>query len=151
MTTLRAFGGMLFLLVLLVGAGARAGETEPLIIETADGRLLPFAVELAIRPEDQARGLMERPSLPERAGMLFDFGQERIVSFWMKNTLISLDMLFIAKDGRIVEMAERRVPLSLTPISSAIPARAVLEINGGLAERLGIHAGDHVRHRLFPY
>ncbi|MCS6877519.1 MAG: DUF192 domain-containing protein, partial [Geminicoccaceae bacterium] len=100
-------------------------------------------------PEELARGLMFRTELPERQGMLFDFGTEQPVFFWMRNTFIPLDMLFIGADGVIRHLHENAVPLSEEIIPSRYPVRAVLEINGGLARRLGIRAGDRVRHRIF--
>ena len=87
---------------------------------------------------------MNRRSLPAEGGMLFDFGVERPVAMWMKNTLIPLDMLFIAADGRIVDVAERTVPMSLEVIPSPVPVSAVLEVNGGTAERLRIKPGDRL-------
>jgi uncharacterized membrane protein (UPF0127 family) len=123
---------------------ARAAELSPLTIETKDGRTLAFSVELARTPEEQTRGLMNRPSVPADGGMLFDFGVSRPVDMWMKNTLIPLDMIFIAADGKIAGIAERTVPLSLAIISSPGPVREVLEVNGGTAERLHLAAGDRV-------
>ena len=108
-----------------------------------------FRVEMALTPEQRGRGLMFRRELPADAGMLFDFQEVREVSLWMKNTLIPLDMLFIASDGRIVNIAERAVPHSLATVPSAGPVRAVLEINGGTVARLGIRPGDRVVHPIF--
>lgn len=108
-----------------------------------------FAVEVASTPEQLSQGLMYRKTLPADAGMLFDFGESKPVSMWMKNTLIPLDMVFIAADGRVVGVAQRAVPGSLEVISSPGPVRGVLELNGGTAERLGIRAGDRVLHPLF--
>jgi uncharacterized membrane protein (UPF0127 family) len=119
-----------------------------LTIDTASGKHR-FTVELAQTPQQMAQGLMYRRSLPADAGMLFEFRTPQIVSFWMKNTLIPLDMLFIAADGRIVGVHERAVPLSEEPIVSSDPVLAVLELNGGTAARLGIVAGDRVEHAFF--
>lgn len=132
----------------LLLASPAAGESGNLIIETASGAL-PFAVELADTPEERARGLMFRESLPADAGMLFVYPRDQLIGMWMKNTLIPLDMLFISDDGRILGIAERTVPLSLTTVSSEAPARAVLEINGGTADRAGIQPGDRIRHPAF--
>jgi uncharacterized membrane protein (UPF0127 family) len=88
------------------------------------------------------RGLMFRDRLPPDHGMLFLFADEREVSFWMKNTLIPLDLIFADASGRIVRIAERAVPLSTELIPSQAPVRAVLEVNGGTAERLHINVGD---------
>jgi hypothetical protein len=121
---------------------------EPLSILTRGGALA-FTVELALTPEQHARGLMFRTELPERHGMLFDFGSEQHLSFWMRNTLIPLDMLFIGRDGVIRHLHENATPLSEEPIPSRQPARAVLEIIGGSARRLGVAVGDRVVHRIF--
>ncbi len=108
-----------------------------------------FRVEMAITPEQRARGLMFRRQLAPDAGMLFDFLVPQQAAFWMKNTLIPLDMLFIAADGRIVNITERTVPHSLSMVPSAGPVRAVLELNGGTVARLGIRPGDRVIHAIF--
>ncbi len=92
---------------------------------------------------------MYRKALAPDAGMLFVFPETQTATFWMKNTLIPLDMLFIAGDGRVADIHERAVPLSEATISSKVPVRAVLELNGGTALRLGIHEGDVVHHALF--
>ncbi len=104
---------------------------------------------MAVTPQERSRGLMERRELAADAGMLFDYGNERFVSFWMKNTLIPLDMLFIKSDGRIARIAERTTPLSLVAVPSGEAVRAVLEVNGGTADRLGIAPGDRVVHPIF--
>ena len=91
---------------------------------------------------------MFRESLAPDGGMLFVFDEVRPAAFWMKNTLIPLDMLFIGADGRIVNIAEQTTPLSTESRPSAAPVRAVLEINGGLSRMLGIAPGDHVIHEL---
>jgi hypothetical protein len=129
--------------------GVDAGEpATSLEIVTAEARHA-FAVELATTPEQRALGLMHRESLAPDAGMLFVFPRPRPVSFWMKDTLISLDMLFIEPDGRIGAIAERTTPLSEEPIPSGIPVRGVLEVPGGTVERLGIRVGDRVLHPSF--
>ncbi len=108
-----------------------------------------FAVELANNDAERARGLMYRKELPEGRGMLFDFEQEQPVSFWMHNTLISLDMIFIAADGRIVRIAENTEPMSERLIPSGAPVRAVLEVIAGTARKFGIAAGDRVEGSIF--
>jgi uncharacterized membrane protein (UPF0127 family) len=123
--------------------------TEPLVIVTRDGRRLPFTVEMAVSPEHQMIGLMFRPEVKPDEGMLFDWGSPRESSMWMRNTITSLDMLFIAADGRIHRIAERTVPLSLATVSSGGPVRATLELGAGVTERLDIRAGDRVLHRIF--
>ena len=125
-----------------------AVELQPLEIASKTG-VHVFAVELASTPEQQAKGLMFRRELPEGQGMLFDFHQEQPTSFWMKNTYIPLDMIFIRADGRILSIAENRVPLSETLVHSQGPVRAVLEVIGGTAKKLGIAPGDRVGHAIF--
>ncbi len=137
------------LALLLAVPPAQAQDTSELWIETAAGARYRFEVELAITPEQQATGLMHREEMAADAGMLFVFEPVRPVSFWMKNTLISLDMLFVGADGRIVNIGERTEPLSTASVPSDGPVRAVLEINGGLSNMLGIRPGDRVVHGAF--
>lgn len=127
---------------------ARAENLTPLSIATASGTHR-FMVEFADTPERRAVGLMHRASMPADHGMLFDFKTDAPVAMWMRNTRIPLDMLFIAKDGRIVNIAERTVPFSETTVPSKGPVRAVLELNGGTSARLGIKPGDRVTHPMF--
>lgn len=122
---------------------------EPLAIVGRDGARHEFRVEMATRPEDQTIGLMFREAVGPDEGMLFDWGAPRESSMWMRNTLVPLDMLFIAADGRVHRIAERTVPHSLAPVDSRGPVRATLELAGGTAERLGIRVGDRVLHRVF--
>ena len=127
----------------------RHAKQDELVILTDAGERR-FSVELADDDEERRIGLMYRTSLPENAGMLFDFGPESAVrSMWMKNTLIPLDMAFIASDGRIVRIAENTTPRSLASIGSGEPVLAVLEVNGGRLAALGVKPGDRVRHPLF--
>jgi uncharacterized membrane protein (UPF0127 family) len=123
--------------------------TERMVIVARDGRRHEFTVEMALTPEQQTIGLMFRTAVPPNEGMIFDWGAPRESSMWMRNTLVPLDMLFIAADGRIHRIAERTVPLSLTPIGSGGPVRATLELQGGITERLDIRVGDRVLHRMF--
>jgi uncharacterized membrane protein (UPF0127 family) len=125
-----------------------AAELQPLEIASKRG-VHVFAVEMASTPDEQAKGLMFRRQLPEGQGMLFDFHQEQPTSFWMKNTYIPLDMIFIRGDGRILRIAENTVPLSETLVPSGGPVRAVLEVIGGTAKKLGITPGDRVGHAIF--
>jgi uncharacterized membrane protein (UPF0127 family) len=134
--------------VFVAGSLAHAQNLTPLTITTAKGTHR-FMVELADTPERRAVGLMHRPSMPADHGMLFDFKTDAPVAMWMRNTRIPLDMLFIARDGRIVNIAERTVPFSETAIPSNGPVRAVLELNGGTTARLGIKPGDRVSHPMF--
>jgi uncharacterized membrane protein (UPF0127 family) len=123
--------------------------TERMVIATRDGRRLDFIVEMALTPDQQTIGLMFRTEVAANEGMIFDWGAPRESSMWMRNTLVPLDMLFIAADGRIHRIAERTVPLSLTPVNSGGPVRATLELQGGITERLDIRVGDRVLHRMF--
>ncbi|MBM3649470.1 MAG: DUF192 domain-containing protein [Alphaproteobacteria bacterium] len=119
------------------------------LVVASGAREIKFDVELALNDAERSRGLMFREKLGPYDGMLFDFHQEAPVSFWMKNTLIPLDMLFIAADGTIRHIHANAVPLSTEAIPSQFPVRAVLEINGGSAKLLGIKPGDKVRHPIF--
>ena len=125
-----------------------AADLQPLEIATKSG-VRTFAVEMAVTPEEQARGLMFRRSLPEGQGMLFDFQRDQELSFWMKNTYIPLDMIFIRSDGRIHRIAENTEPLSERLVPSLGPARAVLEVIAGTARKLGLAPGDRVAHPIF--
>ncbi|MFN4020743.1 MAG: DUF192 domain-containing protein [Erythrobacter sp.] len=108
------------------------------------GRKIPFKVELAASPEAQARGLMFRDRLGDFEGMIFPSGTPGPRSFWMKNTPLSLDIIFIGPDGRIANIAADTVPYSLEPVRSEGPASAVLELRAGRAKALGIVPGDRV-------
>jgi hypothetical protein len=123
--------------------------TERMIIVTRTGQRHDFTVEMALTPDQQTVGLMFRPEVKADEGMIFDWGSARESSMWMRNTLAPLDMLFIAADGRIHRIAERTVPLSLTPIDSRGPVRATLELRAGITETLDIRVGDRVLHRMF--
>jgi len=139
----------LVLLGLLVAAGpVRPAGVQTLEIATKTG-VHAFTVEIADNDADRAKGLMFRKELPEGRGMLFDFHREQEVSFWMENTYIPLDMIFIRGDGRILRIAENTEPLSTRLIPSGGPVRAVLEVIGGTARRLGIAPGDRVGHAMF--
>ncbi len=108
-----------------------------------------FSVELATNDAERARGLMFRKSLPEGHGMLFDFKTDQPVQFWMHNTYISLDMIFIRGDGRILRVAENAKPMSDDLIPSGGPVRAVLEVIAGTARKLHIAPGDRVTGSIF--
>jgi uncharacterized membrane protein (UPF0127 family) len=132
-----------------VDGSAAAQQLQELKITSKNGAHI-FGVELAVTPEEQAKGLMYRKELPEGQGMLFDFHQEQPgVSFWMKNTYIPLDMIFIRGDGSILRIAENTTPLSEALVPAGGPVRAVLEVIGGTAKKLGIAPGDRVTHRIF--
>ncbi len=129
-------------------AAAVAEALEPLDIVTAGGPV-HFRVEIADTEAERMRGLMYRSVLAPDEGMLFDFKTPRPLAFWMKNTLIPLDMIFIGADGRIINIAANTEPLSLDLVPSDGPALAVLEIGGGRAAELGIKPGDKAEHRIF--
>ncbi len=108
-----------------------------------------FTVEIATTDQERQTGLMYRKELPEGRGMLFDFGREQDVAMWMKNTYVSLDMIFIRADGRILRIAENTEPMSERIISSGGPVKGVLEVVAGTARKLGIAPGDRVAHPMF--
>ena len=142
----------LFAVVLLPAGTVLAQGTcdEGRVDLRGDFGTVRFGVELARTPEEQARGLMHRESMPAMAGMLFVYPRESDVSFWMRNTLIPLDMVFVDAAGVVVGVHENAVPLDETPIPSGAPTLAVLEINGGMARRLGIDPGDEMRSPVLP-
>jgi uncharacterized protein len=127
---------------------ARAASIQTLEIVTKTG-VHVFSVETATTEEEKTTGLMYRKELAEGKGMLFDFAPEQEVSMWMKNTYISLDMIFIRADGRILRIAENTEPLSTKIIPSRGLAKGVLEVIAGTAQKFGIAAGDRVAHPLF--
>ena len=145
---------LLFSAPLVVAAAAACAQGEivfkrsSLVIVTG-GRELKFDIELAANDAERERGLMYRKELGPYQGMLFDFHREMAVSFWMKNTLLPLDMVFIAADGTVRHVHANAVPMSTDTIPSQFPVRGVLEINGGSARLLGIKPGDKVRHEIF--
>jgi uncharacterized membrane protein (UPF0127 family) len=108
-----------------------------------------FQVEIADTDATREYGLMYRKSLPPNGGMLFDFKVPQPVAFWMKNTLIPLDMLFIASDGRVISIVRNATPMSETPIPSGGAVLGVLEIRGGRAAEIGAEPGDRVIERIF--
>jgi len=118
-------------------------EQVPLTIESR-GQRHAFTVEVARTPDEQSTGLMNRQSLAPDRGMIFPYEPAQPVAFWMKNTLIPLDMIFIRSDGTISSIAAETVPLSLEPVPSTEPVAAVLEIAGGRSAELGLGAGDKV-------
>ncbi|MCY4278952.1 MAG: DUF192 domain-containing protein [Gammaproteobacteria bacterium] len=144
------FRFILLSLFAVLACGACAGEPrEPLCVHTLQGDVHQFQVEVARSDEQRRTGLMHRTTLAEDAGMLFDFEREQPINMWMKNTPLSLDMLFIGDDGRIVRIAKDTEPYSLKRIPSGRPARAVLEVRAGTSARLGIGVGDHIVHAMF--
>lgn len=140
----------LLVLVMALPAGAVTFRTERLAIETAGGGKFRFDVEIAETPQQMMQGLMFRQSMPPDAGMLFVHRRDQVATMWMKNTLIPLDMLFIDREGRVVGIHKNAKPHSLDTIAAPGPVRAVLELNGGISDRLGIREGDRVVHPAFP-
>jgi uncharacterized membrane protein (UPF0127 family) len=118
-------------------------DQVPLTVVSSNGEHR-FTVEVARTPEEQAQGLMFRNSVPPDRGMIFPYDPPVQVSFWMKNTLVPLDMVFIGPDGKIGRIAANTTPMSLDPVASIDVAAAVLEIAGGRAAELGIKEGDKV-------
>ncbi len=147
--------GLAFAMNTALGGGpvrAQSAAPEPLsafpqdvlAIRTPSGHVLNFLVWIADRPSREEQGLMFVHEMDDHAGMLFLFPGGQRISMWMKNTYISLDMLFINADGRVDYIASHATPLSLDIISAPNPARAVLELKGGISEKLGIRVGDTV-------
>lgn len=122
---------------------------ETIMIEQQTGKQLSLRVEVATTPQQQQQGLMFRQSMPHDQGMIFFFNQPKIVSMWMRNTYIPLDMLFIDKQGLIIAIQTRVIPQSDNLIVSPKPSAAVLEINGGASDKFGIQVGDRVLHPFF--
>lgn len=156
---MKRFSLLIVLFALVAGFGwgqsgqpAEAQETfkrDRLAIVTADGARHPFRIEMATTPDLRTQGLQGRKGLAADAGMLFDFGRLQLVAMWMKNTFVSLDMIFIAGDGRIVKIAPKTTPESLAIIESSGLVKAVLEVRGGTSARLGIKPGDRIDHAIF--
>lgn len=131
--------------------GAEPAETAPrVVIETAAGARHAVTVELARTDEERARGLMRRESLPDDRGMLFLFGETAEHAFWMKNTPLPLDIVFIDDGGRIVGVVERAQPYSEALRTVGAPSRYVLEVNGGWTSARGVGPGDRVRFENVP-
>ncbi|WP_246039860.1 DUF192 domain-containing protein [Sulfitobacter sabulilitoris] len=133
------------------GAALAAGQAcrEETVYLRGDWGQARFSVEIADDDAERARGLMHRSVLPTSAGMLFVYPRPQLLSFWMRNTLIPLDMLFIDATGTVQRIHHMATPLDETPIVGGPDLIAVLEINGGLARRMGITAGTQLRHPAF--
>jgi uncharacterized membrane protein (UPF0127 family) len=125
-------------------ASCRSEARDRVVLEPKGGEPVPVAVELATTPDARQLGLMYREALAPGEGMLFIFPDVAPRSFWMQNTKIPLDILFIADDGRIVNIQERTTPFSTKGLPSSEPVRFVLEVPGGFADEHGVDAGDHV-------
>jgi uncharacterized membrane protein (UPF0127 family) len=132
------------------GDGQKSLPKECLAIINAKGERCLFIVELAVTPEEQEKGLMFRRTLAPDAGMLFVLATPQIVDFWMKNTILPLDMIFIRKDGTVDAIVRNAVPYSLTNIFSTGPVIATLEVPAGTAGRLNLQPADKVIARQFP-
>jgi hypothetical protein len=124
---------------------SEAGLDQTSLCITSGDKTHSFTVEIARSSAQQARGLMFRTSLADDRGMIFPFLEPRMASFWMKNTVIPLDIIFIRADGQIENIAANTTPYSTDPVESTSPVTAVLELRGGLAAERGIKAGDVVR------
>jgi uncharacterized protein len=140
--------GLAAILVHAAPAMAEEGTSEPLSIVTSTGSH-DFLVEVMRSPPELEKGLMFRKSMPDDHGMLFDFQTEQSVMMWMKNTYISLDMLFMDKTGKVVGIVANAKPMSEQILSAAVPTFAVLELNGGAAAKIGLKVGDMVHHPIF--
>jgi uncharacterized membrane protein (UPF0127 family) len=153
MITRRALFQLLLPAVMVLSRSSLGAELQQfpkseLTIVSATGRHR-FKVEVAETPAQMTQGLMFRRGLAPDAGMLFDYKQPTAATMWMRNTLIPLDMLFVDAQGKIVNIHQRAVPQSLDVIAADAPVRAVIELNGGTAARLGIEPGDQVVHPIF--
>jgi uncharacterized membrane protein (UPF0127 family) len=140
------------LATILMGAATASAhsscQTENISVR-GDWGSAKFSIEVADDFAERAQGLMHRQSMPTLAGMLFIYENPGNLTFWMRNTLIPLDMIFIKPDGTVAHVHENAIPLDETPIPGGEGNLAVLEINGGLSRRLGIEVGDHVQHLAF--
>src|SRR5262249_8282176 len=142
---LAAFAGALVASGCAAAGDSKPAPQEPLEVVTDQG-VRRFQVEIADTDAEREHGLMFRQQMAADQGMLFEFPGAGERSFWMKTTYLPLDIIYIGADGRIVSIARRATPFSEVPIPSYGPASGVLEINGGLADQLGIQPGDLVRH-----
>ena len=146
----RLFAALAFVVFLAASAGVptHSGELDSLEIATSTGRHA-FQVEIANDDATRERGLMDRRYMAADHGMLFEFMSDAPASFWMKNTYIPLDMIFIARSGVVTQIVANAEPLSERVIPSGGPCAAVLELNGGTAASIGLKVGDKVRHPFF--
>ncbi|WP_254442616.1 DUF192 domain-containing protein [Ruegeria arenilitoris] len=142
---LPAFAMLLSIIGSMAVAECRADQVE---LRNSQAQVR-FDVELAKTPQERSQGLMFRESLPNRAGMLFVFDPPQPVAFWMKNTLIPLDMIFTDRAGNVTHVHEGAIPGDLTPIEGGDSVYTVLEINAGLAARYAIRPGTQMRHEVF--
>ena len=131
--------------LIFIALGACSGGENRLVLHTAKGDFA-FTVEIADDGKERAQGLMFRDRLAPGAGMLFDYFEEQETSFWMQNTLIPLDMIFIGADGVVKNIHVNAKPLDTTGIPSGVPVRFVLEIPGGRSKEIGLAVGDRMEH-----
>ena len=131
-------------LAALILAACSSAENR-VVLHTAKGDF-PFTVEIADDNAERAQGLMFRDHLAPDAGMLFDYGSEQLASFWMQNTLIPLDMIFVGGDGVVKTIHVNARPMDTTSIPSGVPVRFVLEIPGGRSQEIGLAVGDRMEH-----
>ncbi|WP_051927628.1 DUF192 domain-containing protein [Ruegeria halocynthiae] len=143
------FSTVLAIVAVLWAQGAQAACREDRISLKNEKTQVGFDIEVAVTPQERARGLMFRESLPQRSGMLFVFDPPQPVAFWMKNTLIPLDIIFLNRLGAVVHVHDNAIPGDLTPIEGGDSVYAVLEINAGLAARYLITPGTEVQHKVF--
>jgi uncharacterized protein len=147
-----AFCGSLLAVGLLAATAAGPAmakmRRESLTLKTATAEHV-IDIEIAETMEEKSLGLMFRTAVPDNTGMLFPYGDPQDISMWMKNTYVSLDMVFIRADGIVHRIAARTEPLSEKVVSSQGNVSAVLELGAGAAERLGLKPGDLVRHKVF--
>ncbi|MEP3264753.1 MAG: DUF192 domain-containing protein [Hyphomicrobiales bacterium] len=145
---MRYFFACLFSSLLFITAVFAQEPVELRLEQTVEisgkGKATRFCAHAADDPESRTIGLMFQENLPELGGMIFDFQETDIVHMWMRNTILSLDMVFISDTGKIVKIAKNTKPFSLEIISSDVPARSVLEINAGIADKYGLQVGDSV-------
>ncbi|MEZ5758967.1 MAG: DUF192 domain-containing protein [Emcibacteraceae bacterium] len=140
-----------FFFLFSLGTIAQAQSNFPrdtLSIKTADN-VYNFDIELALDDNHRQYGLMYRDHLPEMSGMLFIYDRARNIAMWMKNTFIPLDIVFIDEAGKIINIAKSAKPKDLSQIPSKGPAKAALELNGGLTDKLGINVGDEILYPTF--
>lgn len=141
---------LLAVLCLAAGASGASAECRPDVVSLRGGwGSTQFKVEIADSPEERAQGLMFRESMARGEGMLFVYEAPQHATFWMKNTLIPLDMIFADAAGRVTRVHHEAIPGDLTAIDGGEGVYAVLEINGGLAERYGIGPGSELQHPVF--
>lgn len=142
--------GIALAIVMAFSSPAWSGEcAEDQVFLKGDWGQARFTVEVADDDRERAQGLMNRESLPRASGMLFVYPRPRMAGFWMKNTLIPLDMIFLDKTGTVTHIHHEAIPHDETPIIGGDNVLAVLEINGGLARQMGIETGSRMRHPAF--